>query len=97
MARRGDLLVEVNTTLDGSGNYTGDWIDSSGIERIRVLSTTASVFPQIQQTADQVYIFQDTLASGSEEYAITGRYFRLAMVSGTANATYRAIVRAVSP
>lgn len=95
MARRGDLLVEVNSTLDGSGDYTGDWIDSSGIFTIRVLATTAGVNPGIQQTADQVYIFSDTLGAGYQEYPITARYFRLYMDGGTPNAAFRAIVRAV--
>lgn len=93
MARRTDLLVEVDTTLDGTGRYVGDWVDTAGVLTIRVFTTQGSSL-LIEQSADQVQILADTLGVDLE-FDLTMRYFRIAVDGGTPNAAFRGTVRAI--
>ena len=40
---RTDLLFEDRVTMDGSGDYTGDWIDTGGVLTVRVAFQFANV------------------------------------------------------
>jgi hypothetical protein len=95
MAQRADLLAEIDTTLDGSGDYTGDWIDSSEIYSVRVLYSGVGTQALIQESANQTNVLSTSLPVGFGEVPITARYFRFAVDGGSANATLRATVRTV--
>lgn len=95
MAKRADLLAEVDTTLDGSGDYTGEWLDSAGVDTIRVLHLIAGTQAIIQESSDQSSVLSTPVPSGYGEVPLTARYFRLAVDGGTANATFRATIRKV--
>lgn len=97
MAQRADLLAEISTTLDGSGNFAGTWIDSGGVKNVRVIHSSVGVTPQIDESSDQSVILGNTTVSGGyAEAPLTARYFRLTVSGGTANATFRAVLRAVN-
>lgn len=96
MAHRMDLLAEINTTLDSSGDYTGDWIDSAGIDTVRIAYSSAGARGLIQESTDQVEIRSAELPVGYGEMPITLRYFRFAVDGGTPNAALRATLRVVT-
>lgn len=100
MAQRTDLVAEIETTLDGSGDYTGPWIDSAGIFKVRVVNVGSGI--RIEQSNDQTNAVQistvDVGVEGPyrhEEIAITARYFRVRGY-GDANAPLHAAVRVVA-
>jgi type 1 fimbria pilin len=102
-APRADLLLEVDTTLDGSGEYIGDWIDTGGVLTALVTfqSNSSTGIFEVQQSMDQSFVFFDgngpNLGGGgsSQEYPLRARYFRIKASGGTASATLRACVRAI--
>lgn len=101
MAQRTDLVAEIDTTLDGSGDYTGPWIDSAGIFRLRVANTGSGV--RIEESNDQtntvqvntVEVSSEGLPYAQEEISITARYFRVRGY-GDPNAALHASVRVVA-
>jgi hypothetical protein len=96
MAARTDLIIEVDATTDGSGNYAGDWFDSGSVLVVRaVVSGIGNCF--IEESADQVHLLTYNPVSGApSDIPITGRYFRFAAVGSTPNAALRAAVRRVA-
>jgi type 1 fimbria pilin len=101
MAQRADLLAELDITLDGSGDYTGPWLDSAGVLLLRVVNTGSGV--RIEESNDQTNLVQintieiagEGLPYGQEEIPITARYFRVRGY-GEANAALHAAVRVVA-
>jgi hypothetical protein len=101
MAQRTDLVAEIDTTLDGTGDYTGPWIDSAGIFLIRIVNVGSGI--RIEESNDQtntvqintVEIAGEGLPYAQEEIAITARYFRV-MGYGDPNAPLHAAVRIVA-
>jgi len=101
MSQRADLIAEIDTTLDGSGDYTGSWLDSAGIFKVRVVNTGSGV--KIEESNNQSDIVQvNTVAIASEglpyaqeEIALTARYFRVRGY-GDASAALHAAVRAIA-
>lgn len=94
MARRVDLLVEADTTLDGSGTYASDWIDTSGVYTVRVVSNLPGE-TYVVQSADQTNALASTLANGVD-VPITARYLRVEVgAPSQANADYRVTIRSV--
>lgn len=97
---RSDLLVEIDTTFDASGNYTGPWMDSTGILSVRgVYSFSGSSGPQvfIEESSDASVV----LGGGGSIYGgavvpLSARYFRVAGTGADAGATLRASIRRVS-
>lgn len=96
MAKRADLLAEIDTTLDGSGDYTGEWLDSAGVNLARVLYAAAGTQALVQESSDQTNVLSTPVPTGYGEVPLTARYFRLAVDGGTANAAFRAMIRAVN-
>lgn len=98
MAARRDLVLEVDTTLDGSGTYTSAWLDSSDIFDVRALiffSGSPAPTSALEESNDQTNSYSgNTLTSGTSA-PVTGRYFRLHVTGGGAGATYRAVVRTI--
>lgn len=100
MAQRTDLIAEIDTTLDGSGDYTGSWLDSGGIFLIRVVNTGSGV--RIEESNNQTDVVQvntsEVAAEGlpwaQEEMSLTARYFRVRGY-GDANAALHVAVRVI--
>lgn len=108
MAPRADLLGEVDTTLDGSGNYTGPWIDTGGILKVRIawqsnMAPTAGVV-KVEESSDQANVIrvQFTGSGGDSgegqrvDVDLGARYFRFKISGGTANATLRLSLRSIA-
>ena len=109
-SRRNDILLEENTILDGSGAYTSPWVETSGIEMIRVAAMFNGGTPTVKiqegvygsgsnDPSGGIVRNQDVVVSGNPGYAelaITARYFRLLITGGTSNGSYRATIRKVS-
>lgn len=101
MATRFDLVAELDTTLDGSGDYTGPWIDSSNIYKIRIVNVGSGM--RIEESNNQTDIVQvntvgipdEGLPYNAEEVLITSRYFRIRGY-GDPNAPIHASVRIVN-
>lgn len=100
MARRIDLIAEIDTTLDGSGDYTGEWIDSCGIRTIRVANVGSGV--RIEESNNQTDIVQvntsdvapEGLPYNKEEITITARWLRVRGY-GSPNGPLHAAVRVI--
>lgn len=100
MAQRNDLITELDTNLDGSGDYTGPWIDSASVYRVRVVNTGSGL--RIEESNNQadtvslhtVGISAEGLPYAAEEIPITARYFRVRGY-GDPNAPLHAVVRVV--
>lgn len=96
MALRADLLAEVVDVLDGSGDYTGEWIDTGGIQRVRLLNTgLGGVSVTLEHSIDQVNVMPDSWTSGDEK-DLTTRYFRFAINGGTPSLGFQLSIRVVS-
>ena len=105
MPQRADLLSEVDTTLDGSGDYTGPWIDTAGVDKIRVVyrSTSAGVL-YIDQSSDQSFVLYEGLQAplgssvgGLSELILGARYFRVRADGDMAGVAFHCSVRAIAP
>jgi hypothetical protein len=101
MTSRQDLLAEIDITLDGSGNYVGDWLDSSGVLTVRiVIQTMGSTNPadvSLEQSSDQTNeVSTDGFSEAFGEFEITARYFRLLVTGGQASVGFRAVIRDVT-
>ncbi|HEY2086258.1 MAG TPA: hypothetical protein VGH54_09565 [Mycobacterium sp.] len=103
MSQRVDLLSEVDTTLDGSGGYIGPWIDSAGVDKIRVTFRCASAgVLYVDHSSDQTNVLYEGLEAvlgssigGLSEQPLGARYFRVRADGDTANASLRLAVRAL--
>ena len=107
--RRNDILFELFELLDSSGNYTGAWLETAGITRVRVVCSFNGGSPTLRIDEGQY----DAGASGGEprvmrsqtvpvtanrgyaELDITTRYLRLAVSSGLGDNPFGATVRSV--
>jgi hypothetical protein len=101
MAQRSDLLFEVDTTLDGSGNYTSPWIESAEVHSVVAVWTDgvggSSGYPKFNLSADATNVIRSVESLGVfGEYKIPARYFRFQISGGTANATLRVSIKALT-
>jgi hypothetical protein len=98
--RRADLLDEIDTVLSGSGDYTGDWIDTASVFRVRVMYTfNVAPAPQvlIDESMDQNAILGSSqVKPDAPELPLTARYIRVRVAGGGSGAAFRASVRAVA-
>lgn len=107
---RQDLLYEDDVTLDGSGNYTSPYFDSSGLVRLRFaadynpLSAALSDFYlneyMLNSGGSAILVRQQSIpvsypGLGYAELDLTSRYFQFT-ASGTANDVFELIVRGLS-
>lgn len=90
MSVRSDLIVEVDTTLDGGGLYVGDWIDSGGIQRLRGVVQGGSL--SIDESSDQSVVLRTVALADGDEMSVTARYFRM-VGTGSPSAAFRAVFR----
>jgi|SRR5882757_150189 len=95
MTARRDLLLEVDTTLDGSGNYNSPWIDSAGTDRIVAVWTDGISGVKINFSLDTEEFLYTIDAARLTEYVVPARYFNLRVIAGGNNAAFRASVRAL--
>lgn len=106
--RRQDIIVELYEVLDGSGNYTGDWIETSDINTIRVACSFNGGTPTVRvdegqydpsASGDPRLIRSQSIAFASlrafGEVDLTARYFRLVVSSGSADNPFASTIRAV--
>lgn len=92
MAQRSDLVLEGPITLDGSGNYTGPWIDSAEIRSVGVIHS-GTPGSQIEFSSDASAVINiDTWTNFTEKPV----HSRFSVAGGTANATVKVSVRAMS-
>lgn len=105
MAARSDLLLEVNTTLDGSGAYTSDWFDSGDVEAVTVVwYFGGSSIPGVgldeglDGTAAlwEASFPQSAGHYGSGTLAVAARFFRLSVAGGQSGTAFAASLRAVA-
>lgn len=96
MANRADL-IEVNTTLSGSGTYAGDWLDSAGVLRARLLFQFSGQVGTVtlEQSSDQTNVIATDTWTNDTERSLTARYFRITANGGAASAAFRAVIRTV--
>lgn len=108
MAQRADLLSEVDTALDGSGNYTGPWIDTGGVEQVRVtwqanMSPSAGVVT-VEESSDQsAIVCVPFVGSGGDsgegqrtDVPLGARYFRFKIAGATASTPLRLAIRRIA-
>lgn len=98
MGYRNDLVLELDTVADGSGQYTGVWIDTAGVPAVTVSSSLTSVTHRLELSQDGSTSYASYDISGSTqipliEYPLPARYFRVAFVSASANQAFKLTVR----
>lgn len=95
--RTGNLLAEVNTTLDGNGDYTGTWLDVDGVLKVRVLYNSADA-AGLQQSNDKTNVISTATVASNGDVALTARYCRFVLDApiGQANAAFYLAMRAVA-
>ena len=105
MTTRRDLFLELETQLDGNGDYDSAWVETASVFNIDVVVTNignGQVYVEEAYTADSsddTYLHILGAASGGKlkgSVNIASRYFRVKIDGGTASNTFRASVRAVS-
>lgn len=106
--RRNDLTVELFELLDGSGDYTGDWLDTSGVQSVRVSASFNGGAPTVSIEEAQF----DTSHSGDPrvirtqsvpvaslhawaQLDLSARYYRLTVSGGSADNPFAATIRVV--
>jgi hypothetical protein len=102
--KRPDLPIEVDTTLDSAGTYTGEWVDTSTMLSARLgyfLYGGGSVgFEESIDGIDPIYPAGPTTPMNSlQNNAVVNpaaRYIRLRVTGGSANAIFKASVRKVA-
>lgn len=104
---RVDLPVEVDVLLNGSGAYTGPWLETVDIFNVRVSclfnggSPTVTVEEGIYTANDntpKVIRSQNVPVSSLAAYAalsLSARYFRLTVTGGSADNLFQATIRSV--
>lgn len=86
---RSDTPIEVNTTLDSSGNYTGPWIDTAGYKQLllaHIVGTTVQA--ELSQDGANALVNSAGAVTNGSVLSFSTPYFRLKVVSGTANAVF---------
>jgi hypothetical protein len=102
--KRPDLPIEVDTTLDAAGTYTGEWVDTSSMLSARLgyfLYASGSV--GFEESIDGVNTLgvsgplatMSSLSTGAVINPAT-RFIRLRVTGGAANAAFRASVRKIA-
>jgi hypothetical protein len=103
--KRPDLPVEADTTLDGAGTYTGEWVDSSSILSARIaFALYGSGSVGIEESVDGVNPlgFADlplapmSTLSNNAVFNPATRYFRVKVTGGSANAVFRVSIRRIA-
>lgn len=104
---RRDINFELYEVMDGSGDYTTDWLESAEIFTIRVACSFNGGTPTVRVDEGQYDSGAGTprlirsqsvsVASGRgfAELDLTGRYFRLVVSGGLADNAFAATVRTV--
>lgn len=105
---RSDIAVEVDELLDGSGNYTGPWLETVDIFTVRVTcrfnggSPTVVLEEGIFTTNDSIpKVLRSNTIPISSLHGFAGvdlscRYFRLVVSGGSADNLFQACVRVVA-
>lgn len=95
--RTGELLLEVDTTLDGNGDYVGPWIDASGVLKGRVIYNSTEG-AGVEQSNDATNVFGGVGVASGTEFPVTARYIRFVLdaPSGQANAPFRLAIKAIA-
>jgi hypothetical protein len=108
LPHRKDLLLEAHPTLDGSGNFSTDWIDSAYVDSVRVACTFNGGSPVVQVIEGQydpdssgdprMMRTQTITVSANKAYAelpLTCRFFQFAVTGGLAENPVAVTVRGV--
>lgn len=99
MAPRSDLPIEIDTTLNGSGAFVSSWADSAGFISVLPVWTDpggGGLTVSFDYSLDASTVLRSVTVNHLVEVTIPARYFRLVVSGGSANATFRASIRAVS-
>lgn len=98
MANRVGLILEADTTLNGSGEYDSAWFDSADVKQVRVLCKFGSGGGNIYvlQSNDQTNVYPASVTSNGGVADIGARYFKLHIENGTASTTLQAVLRKVA-
>lgn len=106
---RGDLLLEQYTSLDGSGAYSGDWIETAGIAAIRValafnggsptVRVDESIYPAPSGGSGVPKVVRENAVPVSSLYGyaeidLCARYYRVVIAGGLSSGTVSMSVRA---
>lgn len=94
MALRADLVIEEDTAFVG-GNYTSAWIDSGGIDAVRVIHDGGNN-AVVEESTNQSDIVNSIAVTNGSTLHLTARYFRVTATGGT-TAPYHIAVRALAP
>lgn len=98
MAGKADVVITVDTTLDGSGNYTGDWYDADGVLTVRFANASSGA--RLQQSNDQTNLInvRTPVSTGTgydmEDIPLVARYLRV-VGFGAPSAALRVNVRII--
>jgi hypothetical protein len=107
LGERDDIMLEESDVLDGSGNYTSPWVETSGVGNyVRVAAWFNGGYPttQLEQgvysssgSPERVALHEvGTENPAHGEVPIVARYLRLVITGGTESGAYRASIRKVS-
>jgi hypothetical protein len=102
--KRPDLPIEVDSSLDATGTFTGEWVDTSSMVQARIsyfLYGGGTVgFDESIDGTDPISTSGPVspLASLSNGAVINpaARYIRLRVTQGTVNAAFKASVRKIA-
>ncbi len=89
-AKRADLVIEVQDTTDGSGNWTGEWIDSGGFKNVLIGYEVGTAGVRLEFSSDGSAVLTNSgspVASGTV-IGIGTRFFRAAISGGTPNDSF---------
>lgn len=108
LPHRADLVLESWTLLDGSGDFTSDWFDSSGFGRALIAVTFNGGTPTVRLDEGQydssfstprVIRSQSIAVSGNRGFLdtpLTGRFFQLVITGGSADNPFAATIRGLA-
>jgi hypothetical protein len=102
--KRPDLPIEVDTTLDSTGTYIGEWVDTSSMLSARlsyfIFGGGSVGFEESLDGAAPMYPSGPITPMNSlQNNAVVNpaaRYIRLHVSGGTVNAIFRASVRKIA-
>jgi len=106
--QRLDLVIELDELLDGSGNYTGPWLETTDIYTVHVAckfnggSPTVTIEHGIytSHSADPKTLhYTDVPVSStaaSADVDLMSRYFRLTIAGGSADNLFQSTIRRLS-
>lgn len=95
MTPRGDLVIEVLDSTDGSGNYTGAWVDTSGIRELffEVENGTAGVMLEYSSDGSTALAGSAFVPTNGVVHQVYARYIRFKIVSGSVSSAFWAMGR----